>query len=130
MQRRTFLKMGAAATAWSALDGHLSAQPERRNMYGLISKITTVSGKREELISILLQGTANMPGCLSYIVARDNSDPDGIWTTEVWDSKQSHAASLSLPSVKDALARGKPLIAGFGNRVETIPVGGQGLQSL
>lgn len=97
-------------------------------MYGLIGKITTAPGKRDEFIGILLGGTKAMPGCLSYIVARDTTDPEGIWVTEVWDSKDSHAASLSLPSVREAIAKGKPLIAGFSNRVETVPVGGQGLK--
>lgn len=97
-------------------------------MYGLIGKITTAPGKREEFIGILLSGTKAMPGCLSYIVARDTTDAEGIWVTEVWDSKDSHAASLSLPSVREAIAKGKPLIAGFSNRVETVPVGGQGLK--
>ncbi|MBE0410657.1 MAG: antibiotic biosynthesis monooxygenase, partial [Anaerolineales bacterium] len=43
-------------------------------MFGLIGKITAVSGKREELISILLAGSVDMPGCLSYIIARDTAD--------------------------------------------------------
>ena len=68
-----------------------------------------------------------MPGCLSYVVAEDPADGNAIWITEVWDSKASHGASLSLPAVKDAIARGRPLIAGFGDRIETTPIGGAGL---
>jgi quinol monooxygenase YgiN len=74
-----------------------------------------------------LVGTEAMPGCLSYIIATDPGDPDALWITEVWDNKESHANSLSLPSVKAAIAKGRPLIAGFSNRVETTPVGGHGL---
>ena len=96
-------------------------------MYGLIGKMKVVSGKRDALISILLGGLSGMPGCLSYIVAHDPTDPDAIWITEAWDSKKNHQASLSLPSVQLAISRGKPLIAGFGERFETTPVGGQGL---
>ncbi len=44
-------------------------------MYGLIGKMTAAPGKQDELISILLEGIATMPGCLSYIVAKDASDP-------------------------------------------------------
>jgi quinol monooxygenase YgiN len=68
-----------------------------------------------------------MPGCLSYVIAHDPSDPDALWITEIWENKESHAASLNLPAVKAAIARGRPLIAGFSNRVETAPVGGYGL---
>ena len=96
-------------------------------MYGLIGKLVTLPGRRDELITILLESTANMPGCLSYIVAHDPGNVDAIWITEVWDSEASHAASLSLPAVKSAIAKGRPLIAGFGERFVTSPVGGHGL---
>lgn len=96
-------------------------------MYGLIGKINTVPGKRNELIAILLESIAVMPGCLSYLVAKDSTEEDAIWVTEVWDTKGNHEASLSLPSVQDAIANGRPLIGGFGERFETVPMGGHGL---
>jgi quinol monooxygenase YgiN len=98
-------------------------------MYGLIGKVSAQAGKRDELAGVLLAGTEAMPGCLSYIIATDPGDPDALWITEVWDNKESHAASLSLPSVKGAIAKGRPLITGFSNRVETTPIGGHGLKS-
>jgi quinol monooxygenase YgiN len=96
-------------------------------MYGLIGKMTAVAGQRDALASILLQGTGEMPGCLSYVIAKDPADGDALWITEVWDSAESHRASLGLPAVQAAIAQGRPLIAGFSDRVETEPVGGHGL---
>lgn len=96
-------------------------------MYGLIGKIKAISGQRDALLNILLESANAMPGCLSYIVAKDPVDTDAIWVTEVWDSQESHRNSLSLPSVQQAIARGRPLIAGFGERFETNPIGGHGL---
>lgn len=96
-------------------------------MYGLIGKMTTVAGQRDAFAAILLEGTGEMPGCLSYIIATDPTEPEALWITEVWDSKESHQASLKLPSVQAAIAKGRPLIAGFSNRVETVPLGGYGL---
>ena len=96
-------------------------------MYGLIGKMTAVPGQRDALAAILLDGTQAMPGCLSYVIAHDPADNDALWITEVWDSQASHKASLSLPSVQAAIAKGRPLIAGFSNRVETTPIGGVGL---
>ena len=96
-------------------------------MYGLIGKMKSVPGQRDALIAILIEGIAGMPGCLSYIVAQDAADPDAIWVTEVWEDQTSHQASLSIPSVQQAIAAGRPLIAGFGERFETVPVGGQGI---
>lgn len=98
-------------------------------MFGLIGKMIAVSGQRDALISILLEdeGIAEMPGCLSYVVAKDSADENAIWITEAWTNEQSHRASLSLPSVQQAIARGKPLIAGFDHTTVTEPVGGHGL---
>ena len=88
-----------------------------------------VPGQRDAVVALLLEEVGSMPGCLSYIVATDPSDADGIWITEVWDSPESHAASLTLPRVKDVIARARPLIAGFGQHTATTPVGGHGLES-
>jgi quinol monooxygenase YgiN len=96
-------------------------------MFGLIGKMRAAPGKRDGLIRILLDGTGSMPGCLSYIVAADPADADAIWITEVWDSETNHKASLSLPAVQAAIAKGRPMIAGFGERFITTPVGGAGL---
>jgi quinol monooxygenase YgiN len=96
-------------------------------MFGLIGKMRAQPGKRDELVSILLEGTGGMPGCLSYVIARDPDDADAIWVTEVWSDEASHKASLSLPSVQAAIAKGRPLIAGFDSQQRTQPVGGVGL---
>lgn len=96
-------------------------------MYGLIGKMLAVPGEREALLDLLLGGLAPMPGCLSYVVARDPADPDGLWITEVWDSKASHEASLALPAVRALIGRARPLIAGFASSVPTEPLGGLGL---
>lgn len=61
------------------------------------------------------------------MIARDPASDDGIWITEVWDNKESHAASLGISEVKATIAKAMPLIAGFGERFETEPLGGVGL---
>jgi quinol monooxygenase YgiN len=99
-------------------------------MFGLIGKMTAHAGKREALVQILLESTGAMPGCLSYVVARDAKDADAVWITEVWDSEESHRASLALPQVRAAIGRAMPLIAGFEPGVRTEPVGGHGLPPL
>jgi quinol monooxygenase YgiN len=126
MRRRLFLWITSAQLV-PRRHASVFAQANRGEMYGLISKIIAVAGKREELIAILLGSISDMPGCLSYIVARDTTDADSIWVTEAWDNQASHEASLVLPAVKEAIAKGRPLIAGFSNRVVTVPVGGVNL---
>ena len=136
--RREFVAGAAAAVAAGIVGGPSAVAAMRdatttgtggaANMYGLIGKVNAAPGKRDALVAILLEGVAGMPGCLSYVVATDPADADAIWITEVWDSKASHDASLALPAVRDAITKGRPLIAGFGDRVVTAPVGGHGLR--
>lgn len=108
--------------------GSANTKTEAKAMYGIIGKMLAHPEKRNELIEILLAGTQNMPGCNSYIISKDLADENALWVNEVWDSKESHTASLQLESVQSAIAKGKPLIAGFGERFETEPVGGHGLR--
>jgi quinol monooxygenase YgiN len=96
-------------------------------MYGLIGKMISKPGQRDALLALLLRGAEDMPGCLSYIIARDTGDEDAVWITEVWEDEASHHESLQLPSVRDAIAEAMPLIASFEPGVVIDPVGGVGL---
>lgn len=125
MGRRDVLAGGVAA-AVIAVSFTVQAK-ENKPMYGLIGQMKAAPGKRDDLIAILSEGVEGMAGCLSYIVAKDAVDADALWITEVWTDKDSHAASLKLPSVQTAIAKARPIIAGFGYRFETVPVGGVGL---
>ncbi|WP_420136577.1 putative quinol monooxygenase [Sphingomonas sp.] len=122
IDRRTLMATSAAFV----LAGNAAAKGGSA-MYGLIGQMKAVPGQRAALVEILLEGTASMPGCLSYIIAEDKADADALWITEVWDSQQSHADSLKLPAIQAAIAKGRPLIDGFGSRTETTPLGGAGL---
>lgn len=126
LNRKEFITAASGAFLFAAFGGVPVSGEEK--MYGLIGKMIAAEGKRDELIKILLEGTAKMPGCLSYIVAKDSTDENAVWITEVWESEEHHKNSLSLPEVKKAIEKGKPLIAGFGERFVIEPVGGHGLK--
>lgn len=105
------------------------AMADETPKYGLIGKMIAAPGQRDALIGLLMAGAGAMPGCLSYVIATDPAHPDAIWITEVWVSKQHHADSLKLPAVQAAISQARPIIAGFGERFETTPVGGVGLEA-
>ena len=65
-----------------------------------------------------------MPGCFSYILAKNAADENGIWVTDLWDSIASHKASLPLPSVTNSIPRGKAMVANFTGIAVTNPVCG------
>ncbi|HYL98325.1 MAG TPA: antibiotic biosynthesis monooxygenase [Blastocatellia bacterium] len=127
MARRDFLAAIAMAVPDAGSSSWAGAQ-QKGEMNGKIGKIIAVSDKRDELIANIMDGIRDTPGCLSYIVAKDASSSDAIWISEARDSKASHEASLSLPSVKAAIAKNLPPNVRFGDSFVTVPAGGQGLR--
>ena len=122
--RRQIVIGGALATA---LPG-AAMSDETHDRYGLFGKLIAAPGKRDELIGYLGEGTGQMPGNILYVLSTSASEPDAVWIYEVWETRQHHADSLKLPSVQAAIARARPIIAGFGpERFEMTPVGGVGI---
>jgi len=126
MERRSFL--AASALLGFVGSAAIAADPAKP-LYGLIGKMKAVPGQRDALVAAILEGSKAMPGCLSYVVARDVDDADAIWITEVWDSEASHDASLQLPAVQASIGKAKDLIASMETGVVTVPVGGIGLKA-
>lgn len=93
-------------------------------MYGLIVKLTIVPGRRQEVIDVLSVGSRDMPGCFSYVIAKDVADENVLWVTEVWDSQGSHDASLSLRAVQAMIPQLKPLIVSLEKVAITEPAAG------
>lgn len=98
-------------------------------MFGYINAIGTRSGKRDEVVAILLEGVEGLRavGCLQYTVAVDPGDEVTIRVSEVWESEEAHAASLQLPETKEAIARAMPMLSGEFEAVATEVRGGLGL---
>ena len=81
-------------------------------MFMLHGRLGAKSGKREELLQVFVDAEhqAPLPGCRLYLVAVDETDSDGVWVTEVWESEEAHAASLQMERVKEQIARAMPLL--------------------
>jgi quinol monooxygenase YgiN len=88
-------------------------------------------GKRDALAANLLRAAAAMetvPACRLYLVSTSESDPDGVWVTEIWDSPEDHAASLQLPATRQLIAETMPMIGALPERaVQVFTLGGKGL---
>lgn len=94
-------------------------------MYGLIVKLTAAAGRRADLIRAMGgEDSGSIPGCLSFIVAEDIADEDVLWITEVWDSRESHEASLQRPPVQASLTSVDTLITAYEKVVTSRPVDG------
>lgn len=90
-------------------------------------------GKRDALAANLLRAAAAMEGvvaCRLYVVSTAESDPNGVWVTEVWDSADDHAASLKDPETLKLIAETMPLIDDLPQRGPNLSVvGGKGAPS-
>ncbi len=106
--RREFVVASGTAAAYALLPSHPVSGEMK--MHGLIGKAVAIEGKRDELIKILLDGVSGMPGCLSYVVAKDPADKNAIWITEVWDSRESHDASLQTPVRQGRYRQGQAVV--------------------
>ncbi len=100
------------------------------NKYAFHGKFKAHKGKRDELISILLQASAlvsTAKGCRHYIIYKDAKDEDAIFVSEIWDTKQDHDDSLKLEGCMELISKAMPLIDGKpeGNSLEVI--GGKGI---
>lgn len=92
---------------------------DRAGSYALEGRLVAKAGRRDDLIAALREGVAGLvPGCLRYEVVADADDPKSVHIKEVWDSIESHRAAQSLPALRKALGRARPLIAKFGEFTE------------
>lgn len=99
-------------------------------MYGLFGKMRAHPGQREALIGHLLHAATllrDLDGCYLYVISSADDDPDGIWVTEMWASKDDHQNSLTHDAIKSLITVARPLIADMPQRFEFTPLGGKGL---
>jgi quinol monooxygenase YgiN len=127
ISRREFVLGAATLGTASLILGDEGKVMERFGMYG---KMVAKPGQRDALVDALLEASrlvSPLPGCELYIVSTVPSEPDAVSVMEVWRTEADHDASLKLDSVRALITRARPLIAGGGDSVRVVPVGGKGL---
>jgi len=97
--------------------------------YGIYGKMGVKPGMRDAVVKLLLKDVDELRsiGCQAYIVTLDPNDPNLIWVMEVWDSEESHDASLKLPSVQEAIKQALPMLTGDFSQTKLDVIGGLGL---
>ena len=82
--------------------------------YGLHNKLQAKTGKGNELANILLDASkvvAKTKGCLMYIVSQDDTYPETVWVTEIWENQKDHDESLNNAEVKALIYKALPILA-------------------
>jgi quinol monooxygenase YgiN len=101
------------------------------NKFGLHGKLTATAGNGDKLAAILLEAAqlvSTAKGCYLYLVSKDQTDPEAVWVTEVWETKEDHAKSLQVAGVKELIAQAMPLLNGRPEKGQELEIlGGAGL---
>ena len=100
------------------------------NRFGMTTKVVVHAGKRDALVDLLLvaaECVADAPGCYLYVVSTSMEEPDAVWVSEAWRSKNHYEAWMSRPDVIQQISAMAPFIAGRSEPVLIVPVGGKGL---
>ena len=72
------------------------------------------SGHRDKVVEILVRSKPDLEanGCLLYEVGINNEFDNIVFISELWESSQTHKASLQLLSVQSAIQKAMPFLFG------------------
>ena len=100
--------------------------------YAQIGSFTTEPKDRQALIDILTQAIKiieTLEGCQQYILYKDSENDELTWVSEIWESKEAHAASLTREDVRALIGQAVPLLkTPPQGGVKLIPLVGKGLK--
>lgn len=92
-----------------------SMNKERMNKYLLHGNFTAKTGHADELANILIEASklvSTAKGNRLYVVSKDKNDPNSVYVTEIWDSKEDHDNSLKIDGVRELIMKAMPMIDG------------------
>lgn len=99
--------------------------------YLLHGKLTAKQGQREDLAAILIEASklvSTAKGCKLYVIGKDETDPNSVYITEIWDSKEDHDNSLKVAGVRELIMKAMPMLDGQPSKGQEIEIlGGAGI---
>jgi quinol monooxygenase YgiN len=100
--------------------------------YALLNKLTTLPGKRDQVLEILLESGRlfdNNPACYLYLVSESTDDANVVWVIDLWSSQEEHAVALKAPELRPFVEKAMPLLEGMPEQIELRAIGGKGLSA-
>jgi quinol monooxygenase YgiN len=91
--------------------------------YGFRATIPAGPGKGDALVALLLTAEPS-EHCVLYLVGRSASNPDTVYVTEGWTSKDAHAENFASARAKAFIAKLAPLVVEGSRYEDEVPVGG------
>lgn len=100
-------------------------------MYLLHGKLKAKAGQQEKLSKILLEASklvSTVKGCKVYVIGKDENEPNSVYVTEIWDSKDDHDNSLNVEGVRELIMKAMPILDGQPTKGQELEIlGGSGI---
>jgi len=100
--------------------------------YALYTHFTTLPHKADVLAETLVKANnivSAAKGCRLFMINYDMNTKDSIWVTELWDSQEDHAISLTLDGCKELMVEAAHLLAAEPKQIVLVPVAGKGFEN-
>ncbi len=97
-----------------------------KQRYAQHAKMITQPGKREEVVQTLsksLEVLENTPGCIYYLIST-TQEPDTIWISELWNSKEDKDALATNPETARTMKELMPLTLSVADQTAMTVVAG------
>jgi len=101
------------------------------SQHAVYTRFITHPNKGATLIDILMKANhvvSVAKGCRLYIINHTAENTDHIWVTELWDTQEDHAISLTLDGCKELSAAAVPLLIAPPEQVVLKAVAGKGVE--
>ncbi|MBS1757353.1 MAG: antibiotic biosynthesis monooxygenase [Bacteroidetes bacterium] len=100
-------------------------------MYLLHGKLQAKPNQANELADILLEASklvSTAKGCKLYVIGKDENEPNSVYVTEIWDSKDDHDNSLKVEGVRELIMKAMPILDGQPTKGQELEIlGGTGI---
>ncbi|MDQ7909872.1 antibiotic biosynthesis monooxygenase [Phytohabitans sp. ZYX-F-186] len=93
--------------------------------HGFHATLTAQDGRGDELVDFLLKAPSPPDDCVVFLVGRSASDPDTVYVTEGWTSREAHERIVGTAEAQDTMARLQALLAQKPEYIDEVPIGGK-----
>jgi quinol monooxygenase YgiN len=100
-------------------------QQRMKATHGFHATMTARPGKADELIGLLLSGAPTNEDCVLYLVGRSATNPNLVYVTEGWTTKEAHAENFAREQSQALVAKIAPLVTDGAQYQDEVPVGGK-----
>jgi quinol monooxygenase YgiN len=101
-----------------------------KQYYAQHGKMIVKSGSRDEAIRLVnesIEVLSRTHGCVYYVIGT-TEEPDTVWISELWTSKEAKDALAASPETEEVMKELMPLVVSMSNRTVMTVVGGLGLE--